>query len=105
MDGGRPSLSRMKELLPCTLMEVPDSLLHDAVLEMGVDPTKGKTLSLGAAADLESIVHKLSVVAMVVEDADAVLLGKVLERMLSFHCFFRGELGHEMINKLLNKLS
>jgi hypothetical protein len=63
---------------------------------MGVDPTKGKTLSLGTAAVLEGVVSKFSIVPMVVEDADAVLLGKVLERALGFHCFFRGELGHEM---------
>ncbi len=66
MDGGRPSLLRMEELLPGALAEVPDGFLHDAVLEMGVDPSKGKTLSLGAAAVLEGVVSKLSVVAMVV---------------------------------------
>jgi hypothetical protein len=96
VDGGRPLLLCMEELLPCTLAEVPDGLLRDAILEMGVDPAKGKTLSLGTAAVLESIVRGSSVVTMVVEDADAVLLGEVLERALSFHCFFRGELGHEM---------
>jgi hypothetical protein len=44
---------------------------------VGVDPTKGKTLSLGTAAVLEGVVHELSIVAVVVEDADAMLLGKV----------------------------
>jgi hypothetical protein len=86
----------MEGLLPCVLAEVPDGFICDAILEMGVDPTKGKTLSLSAAAVLEGVVRGPSVVAMVVEDVDTVLLGEVLECMLSFHCFFRGELGHEM---------
>ena len=30
------------------------------------------------------------------EDTDVMLLGEVLKRALSFHGFFRGELGHEM---------
>ncbi len=96
VDGGGPLLFHMEELLLCTLVEVPDGFLCDAILGMGIDPTKGKTLSLGAAAVLEGIVSELSIVTMVVEDADTVLLGKVFERTLGFHCFFRGELGHEM---------
>ena len=96
VDGGGPLLFHMEELLPCTLVEVPDGFLCDAILGMGIDPTKGMTSSLGAAAVLECVVSESLIVAMVVEDADAVLLGKVLERALGFHCFFRGELGHEM---------
>ncbi len=86
----------MEELLPCTLTEVLDGLLHDAILERGVDPAKGKMLSLGAATVLKSIVCELSIVTMVVEDADTMLIGKELEHVLSFHCFFRGELGQKM---------
>ncbi len=96
MDGGRPLLWPMEELLTRALAEVPDGFLHDAVWEMGIDPTKGMTLSLGAAAVLERIVSESSIVEMVVEDADAVLLGKVRECALGFHCFFRDELSHEM---------
>ncbi len=65
-------------------------------MEVGVDLAKGKTLSLGAATVLESVVCKLSIVAVVVEDADAMLLSEVFKHKLSFHFFFRGELGHEM---------
>jgi hypothetical protein len=96
VDGGRPSLARMEELLLCTLLKVPDSFLCNADSEVGVDPTKGEPLSLGTSAVLEGLVCKLSVVAMVVEDADAVLLGKVLEGLFGFHCLFRGKLGHEV---------
>ncbi len=53
VDGGRPALARVEELLPCTLSEVPDGLFRDAVLEMGIDSTEGKTLDLGTAAVLE----------------------------------------------------
>ncbi len=89
-------MARMEELLPCTLTEVSDGFFRRAIMEVGVDPPKGETLPLGTAAVLEGIVHELLVVAVVVEDADAVLLSKVFERMLGFHCLFRGELGHEV---------
>ncbi len=84
MDGGKPALARMEELLLCTLSEVPDGLFGNAILEVSIDPTEGETLSLCNAAVLEGIVCKLFVVAMVVEDADAVLLGKVLEGLFGF---------------------
>jgi hypothetical protein len=96
VDGGWPSLARMEELLLCTLAEVLDGFFSNAILEVGVDPTKGKMLSLGTAAVLEGIVHESSIVTVVVEDADTVLLGEVFECTLGLHCFFRGELGHEM---------
>ncbi len=88
MDGGRPALAYMEELLPCTLSEVPDGLFCNAVLEMGVDPTEGETLPLCTAAVLEGVVCKLSIVAVVVEDADTVLLGKVFKGLFGFHCLF-----------------
>jgi hypothetical protein len=87
----------MEELLPCTLVEVPDGFFHDAVLEVGVDPSKDETLPLCTAAVLEGVLRKSSVVAVVVEDTDTMLLGEVFEQALGFHCFFRDELGHEVI--------
>ncbi len=96
VDGGQPSLARMEELLPCTFAEVPDGFFRNAVLEVGIDPTKGETLPLCTAAVLEGVVHDLSIVTVVVKDADAVLLGEVFECALGFHRFFRGELGHEV---------
>jgi hypothetical protein len=62
----------------------------------GIDPTKGEPLPLGTAAVLECVVRELSVVAVVVEDADAVLLSKVLECSFSFYCLFGGKLGHKV---------
>jgi hypothetical protein len=88
VDCGRPLLARMEELLPCALLEVPGGLFCDAILEVGVDPTEGESLPFGTAAVLEGIVCKSSIVPMVVEDAYAVLIGKVPEGLLGFHCFF-----------------
>jgi hypothetical protein len=88
VDGGRPALARMEELFPCTLSEVPDGFFRDAVLEMGIDPTVGETLPLYTAAVLEDVVCKLSIVAVVVEDTDTVLLGKVLESLFGFNRLF-----------------
>ncbi len=89
VDGGWPSLLRMQELLPCALAEVADGLFIDAIFEVGIDPAKGKLLSLGAATVLKCIVCKVSIVAVVVDDADAMLLSKVLKCALSFHFFQR----------------
>ncbi len=82
------SVGARGELLPCTLSEVPDGLFCDAILEMSIDSTEGETLPLCTAAVLEGVVCKSSIVAVVVEDMDAVLLGKVLKGLLGFHCFF-----------------
>ncbi len=80
----------------CTLPEIFNGFLCNAILEVGIDPTEGESLSFRTAAVLEGVVCKLSVVTVVVEDADAVLLGKVLEGLLGVHGFFGGELCHQM---------
>ena len=96
VDGGWPLLTRMEGLLPCTLTKVPDSFLCNAILEVGIDPTEDESLSFGAAVVLEGVVCKMSIVAVVVEDADTMLLGKVLEGSLGVHGFLGGELRHQM---------
>ncbi len=88
VDSGRPVLVRVEELLPCTLSEVPGGLFCNAILEMGVDSTEGETLPLCTAAVLEGVICKLSIVAVVVEDTDAMLLGKVLKGSFCFNCLF-----------------
>ena len=74
--------------LLCTLLEVPDGLFCDAVLEMSIDSTEGETLPLCTVAVLEGVVCKSSIVEVVVEDMDAVLHGKVLEGSFGFNCLF-----------------
>ncbi len=94
VDGSHPSLSRVEELFPCNLVEITDSYLCNAVVEVGVETTEGEVLSFCTATVLDGIVGEASIVAVVVEDADAMLLGKVFKRVLSIHHFFRGQLHH-----------
>ncbi len=96
VDGGRSALARMEELLPCTLSEISDSFLGNAILEVGVDPTKSESLPFGTAAVLEGVVCKLSVVAVVVEYAHTMLLGEVFKGLFGFHGLLRGKIGHEV---------
>ncbi len=96
VDGSRPALARMQKLLPRTLPEISDGFLCNAILEVGIDPTEGELLSFCTAAVLEGVVWKSSVVTVVVEDADALLLGKVLEGLLGIHGFLGGKFGHQM---------
>ncbi len=96
VDGGRPVLARMEELLPCTLSEIPDGFLGNAILEVGIDPTEGESLPFGTAAALEGVVCKSSIVAVVVDYVYAVLLGKVFKGLFGFHSLLRGKLGHEV---------
>jgi hypothetical protein len=96
VNGGRPALARMEELLPCTLLEIPDGFLANAILEVGIDPTEGESLPFGTAAVLEGVVCKSSVVAVVVEYAYAVLLGEVFKGLFGFHGLLRRKLGHEV---------
>ncbi len=95
-EGSRPALVCMEELLPRTLPKISDGFFCNAILEVGIDPTEGELLSLSTAAILEGVVCKTPVVAVIVEDADTVLLGKVLEGLLGIHGFLEGKLGHQM---------
>ncbi len=89
-------MAHMEELLPCTLLKVPDGFLCNAILEVGIDPTEGESLPLCKAAVLEGVVCKLSIVAVAVEDADTLLLSKEFKGLFGFHCFLRDELSHRM---------
>ena len=72
MDGGGPALLCMKQLFPCALGEITDSLLGNPILEMSV-----------YAAEGESLLGHLTVTVIML-DANAVLLGKSLKGMLGF---------------------
>jgi hypothetical protein len=86
----------MEELLPCTLSEISDGFLGNAILEVGIDPAEGELLPFGTAAVLEGVICKSSVVAVVVEYAYAMLLGKVFKGSFGFHGLLRGKLGCEV---------
>jgi hypothetical protein len=66
-------LVRMEELLPCTLLKVPDGFFCNAISEVDVDPTEGESLSLCTAVILDGVVCILSIVRVVVEDVDTML--------------------------------
>ncbi len=56
----------MELLLLCAFREVPDGLLGNAILEVGIYPTEGEMLPCFVACLLEGVVVESSVVAMVV---------------------------------------
>ena len=72
----------MEQLFPCTLAEIPNGLLSDPILEMGIDAAEGEPLICARTCSFEVIVGKSTIVAMVIQYFDAVLIGKVLEGSL-----------------------
>ncbi len=59
----------MEQLLACTLQEVADGSLGNAILDVRIHATKGKLLSCIMTCLLEGVVMELPVVAVVVETA------------------------------------
>ena len=84
MDGGGPALSCMKQLFPCALGEITDSLLGNPILEMCVYAAEGESLLGHLTCCLEIIVCKTAFVTVIMLDANAVLLGKSLKGTLGF---------------------
>jgi hypothetical protein len=74
-----PGSTSVKQLLLCTLREVADGLLGDAILKVSIYATEGKVLVLFMAGLFEYVVRKLPVVAMVLLNFYAVLGGKGLK--------------------------
>ncbi len=67
----------MKQLLARTLQEVMDGLLGNAILEVGIYPTKRKLLSHIVAYLSEGVVMEAPIVAVVLHDFDS-MFGRVL---------------------------
>ena len=74
-----PASTCVEQLLACTLREIADGALGDAILEVGIDAAEGELLSHVMAGLSESIVLEAPIVAVVVEDLHAVLGGECLE--------------------------
>jgi hypothetical protein len=72
VDGLWPVGAHVKQLLARALQEVLDGLLGDAILEVGINPTKGELLSCITACLLKGIVVKAPIVAVLVHDFDSV---------------------------------
>ncbi len=58
-------------------------MLGNSILEMGIHATDDKLLAAGLACLLEGVASKLSVITVIVLDADTVLGSKPLECLLS----------------------
>jgi hypothetical protein len=72
MDCLWPVSACVEQLLACALREVPDGLLFNAILEVGIYPTKGELLPCVVVCLSEGVVVKLPIVAVVMHDFDSV---------------------------------
>ena len=72
----------MEQLLPCTLAKVPNGLLSNPILEMGVYAAESEPLIRVRTCSLEVVVGKSIIVTMIMQYLDAVLIGEVLEGLL-----------------------
>ncbi len=96
----QPALASMEELLPCPLGEVPDGLLSNAILEVGIDPAEGKLLLLCLSCCAKFVVRKAAIVAMVVLDLHAVLGGEAFKCALGIKGLQRDKIDRHQIDKL-----
>ena len=78
----RPASTSMEQLLAGALQQIPNYTLGNFILKVGIHATKSKLLVVGLTCLLEGIVDKLSVVTVIVLDADAMLSGKLLKHLL-----------------------
>ncbi len=78
----RPASTCVEQLLACSLQEIADGALGNAILEVGIHDAEGELLSRIMAGLLESIVVEAPVVAVVVEYLHVVLGGECLEGAL-----------------------
>jgi hypothetical protein len=74
-----PADMRVKQLLAPALQEVSDGFLGNAILEVGVHPTKGELLSRVVACLFEGNDVKLPIVTVIVEDFDFMFSRILLE--------------------------
>ncbi len=82
-----PAGARVEQLVVHALQEVLDGLLGNAILELGIHPTKSELLSRIVACLLEGVVVKTPIVAVVMEYFDP-MFGRVLfESKLGGECF------------------
>ncbi len=82
-----PSGPGVQKLLACALREVANGALVNAILEVGVDATKGKLLAGVVACLFEGVVGKSPIVAVIVLDFYAMLGGEGLEGVFGGDCF------------------
>ena len=96
MHRGWQTMSHVQQLFSGAFGKVLDRALGYPILEVGIDPAEGESLLFLLTRQLESIVCKPAVVAMVVLDDDTVFGGKAFECQFSSDRFIRGQILHEM---------
>jgi hypothetical protein len=94
VDGGRPTLLGVQQLLSSTLGKIPNRLFGDTVLEVRIHAAKSYSLLSLLACRLKVVVGKASIIAMVVQYSYAVLLGKALKRKFGGDGFLRRHFRH-----------
>ena len=82
VDCSWPSGASVEKLLACTVGKVTNGTLRDPILEMCIDAAEGKSLLGHLACCLEIVVCEMAIVAMIMLNANTVLLGKTLEEAL-----------------------
>jgi hypothetical protein len=82
-----PAGRRVEQLLPCAFQEVPDGLLGDAILKVGIDPTEGESLPCILACLSEGVVMEASIFAVIMEDLNSMFCSVLLKGKLGSKCF------------------
>ena len=77
----------MQQLFPLGLSDIMDCSLSNAILKVGIDATIGELLLLLIAMCNEGIVHKASIVCMIVFDGNNVVGCELLESQFCFEGF------------------
>ncbi len=87
VDRLRPAGACVEQLLPCTFREVPDGLLGNAVLKVGIDPTEAELLPCVVACLLERVVVETSIVTVIMDDPDYMFCSILLKGKFGGKCF------------------
>jgi hypothetical protein len=78
---------RVEQLLPCAFQEVPDDLLDNAILKVGINPTEGELLPCVVACLSEGIVMEVSIAAVIMEDFDSMFCSVLFKGKHDSECF------------------
>ena len=87
VDCRQPAGTCMQKLLARTLQQVANQALCDSILKMCVHTAKGELLSCVLACLFEGVVRKSLIVAMIVQNFNAMVSGELLDGALGLDCF------------------
>ena len=81
----------MEHHRPCLFLEVADLLLHNAILEVGVDSAVGEPLTLLLTILDEAFIRESTIVGMIVMNVDTHVLCHSLEAVLGLDSLSTGD--------------